>query len=77
MTAPNCPSCNVEMDEGFLIDRGHLNAPSQNEWAQGAVEHSWWQGIKLKGRERLKTMTYRCPKCGLLQSYAQTSREES
>ena len=58
------------MEQGFLIDRAHLNVPSRSEWSEGRPETSWWQGLKLKGRERLKTVTFRCPRCGLLQSYA-------
>ena len=58
------------MEQGFLIDRAHLNVPSRSEWSEGLPETSWWQGLKLKGRERMKTVTFRCPRCGLLQSYA-------
>ena len=73
MSVPTCPSCRVEMDEGFMIDRGHVNAPAQSEWVDGAPETSWWQGLKLRGKDRIKTLTYRCPRCGLLQSYARGS----
>ena len=73
MSAPDCPNCRVPMDDGFLIDRGHANAVSQSEWAEGAPEKSFWLGIRLKGRERIPATTYRCPKCGLLQSYARES----
>jgi hypothetical protein len=67
---PNCPGCRTPMDEGFMLDRGHGNAPSPAQWAEGAPERSWWQGLKLKGKDRIAVTTYRCPRCGLLQSYA-------
>jgi predicted RNA-binding Zn-ribbon protein involved in translation (DUF1610 family) len=70
MTSHNCPSCRVAMEEGFLLDKGDYNAPSQQEWAEGAPEPSFWTGLKLKGKEKLPVTTFRCPNCGLLQSYA-------
>jgi hypothetical protein len=70
MSAPDCPACRVPIDEGFIIDRGHGNAPAQSEWAAGIPERSFWTGLKLKGKVRIPTVTYRCPRCGLLQSYA-------
>jgi hypothetical protein len=70
VTAPNCLSCKVEMEEGFIPDLGHANAASQPKWTEGAPEKSFWTGLKLKDRERLPIATYRCPQCGLLQSYA-------
>ena len=58
------------MEPGFLIDKGHFELPSQQEWAEGAAERSYWSGLKLDNRERVPVVTYRCPRCGLLQSYA-------
>lgn len=59
------------MEEGFLLDRAHANMPSPQEWVGGPPEPSFWRGLKLQGKEKLRIATYRCPKCGLLQSYAQ------
>ena len=70
MSDPECPNCGVAMEDGFMIDRGHANAASQSQWAEGIPERSWWQGVRLKGKDRIPTITYRCPRCGLLQSYA-------
>ncbi len=58
------------MEEGFLLDRGHGNTLSQSEWVGGTPEKSFWGGIRVKGRNRIKAETYRCPRCGFLQSYA-------
>ena len=73
MSEPECPNCRVAMDEGFMIDRGHANSASQAEWAEGMPERTWWQGLRLKGKERIPAVTYRCPRCGLLQSYARAT----
>ena len=42
----------------------------QSVWVEGTPEPSLWAGIKTRGRRLLSTVTYRCPTCGLLQSYA-------
>jgi len=57
------------MEEGFLLDRGHGDSRKVGEWAEGQPERRWW-GLQLKGKERLPVVAYRCPRCGLLQSYA-------
>jgi hypothetical protein len=58
------------MEEGFMLDKGESNRPSVDEWVEGIPEPSFWLGVKLKGRQRLKAVTYRCTRCGLLQAYA-------
>lgn len=70
MTGHNCPSCRTDMEEGFLLDRTEANIPGQQEWVEGPPEPSFWMGLKLKGKDRLRVATYRCPRCGLLQSFA-------
>jgi len=57
------------MDEGFIIDETHGTMKSQ-KWAQGAPEYSFWFGLKLRGKNRLDVSTYRCGRCGYLESYA-------
>jgi len=57
------------MDEGFIIDETHGTMKSQM-WAQGAPEYSFWFGLKLSGKKRLDVSTYRCGRCGYLESYA-------
>jgi hypothetical protein len=31
---------------------------------------SYWTGTKIRGKEQLEIHTFRCPKCGFLESYA-------
>jgi len=57
------------MDEGFIIDETHGAVKSQ-KWVQGAPEYSFWFGLKLRGKKRLQVSTYRCGRCGCLESYA-------
>jgi hypothetical protein len=57
------------MEQGLIIDRTY-GANVQPEWAEGAPEYSIWTGLKLKDRERHSIITYRCERCGYLESYA-------
>ena len=56
------------MIKSFIIERGDHNAVTLPGWTEGMPEKKWY-GLLAKG-EKLPTMTYRCPRCGLLQSYA-------
>jgi hypothetical protein len=59
------------MDAGFLLDKSYSDSYfSSTEWAEGAPESSFWSGLKVKGRERYPVTTFRCDRCGYLESYA-------
>ena len=60
------------MESGFVIDRvGHdVTSAVAPEWAEGVPKRSFWRGLNLAGRERHAVVTYRCPACGYLESYA-------
>jgi hypothetical protein len=67
-----CPKCASPMETGFILDKGssdnlHLKTP---EWLEGNPERAFWTGLNTKGRSRLNIITYRCERCGLLESYA-------
>ena len=70
MATSTCPKCQRSMEEGFLLDKGHMDLASTAEWLEGVPEKSFWSGIKTKGRERLPVRTFRCTGCGYLESYA-------
>ena len=58
------------MSEGFLVDRGHANAKGLQEWVEGEPERSFWLGLRTRGREKYEVSTYRCDRCGFLESFA-------
>ena len=58
------------MEQGFVADKAAYSMPETQEWVEGAPERSFWSGLKMKDREVLPVMTYRCEKCGYLESYA-------
>jgi hypothetical protein len=58
------------MEPGLLLDKGHHSSLNVSEWLEGEPEKSFWTGLKTKGKERFAVRTFRCPKCGYLESYA-------
>jgi hypothetical protein len=59
------------MSEGFVVDRGDQNRPAQQKWVEGEPVRSFWLGLHTRGREKFTVTTWRCDKCGYLESYAQ------
>ncbi|MFN8965304.1 MAG: hypothetical protein ACK5Y5_09235, partial [Gemmatimonas sp.] len=60
-------------EPGFIVDHGHGNARQEQEWVESDVAKSFWVGIHSKGRATRHVRTYRCPRCGYLESYADDS----
>ena len=67
---PSCPACRKSMERGYQLDRGHHSSRRQAEWVEGAPEKSFWVGLKTKGRAVIPIVSYRCPSCGMLASFA-------
>ena len=65
-----CARCQGPMEPGFILDRGDANARLEQEWVEGELEKSFWVGVKTKGRERFGVRTFRCTRCGYVESYA-------
>lgn len=65
-----CPRCRGAMEAGFMIDRGDYSYPQRQNWVEGQPEKSFWHGFQTKGKEVLAVETWRCGKCGYLESYA-------
>jgi hypothetical protein len=57
------------MAEGFVLDKTHGGA-GVSSWVDGVPVSSAWTGVNLKGREQLLIATWRCGRCGFLESYA-------
>ncbi len=73
-TTPSCLRCRVAMEDGYLLDRAHHNSTNQAEWVDGVPELRQWLGmslgLKTANHTMLKVVAYRCPRCGMLESYA-------
>jgi hypothetical protein len=70
-----CPKCHGRMSEGFVLDHGDYNAKKLQEWIEGEPVKSFWHGYHTKDREAFVVKTFRCERCGFLESYAQTPAE--
>ncbi len=69
MAVNRCAKCGTQTEEGFILDRTH-GAVLGAEWVEGVPDRSVLGGIKgLKKRRRFRVMTFRCPKCGFVESY--------
>jgi hypothetical protein len=58
------------MTPGYLLEAGHHDARRVTQWVEGAPERSFWTGLRLGERQVLPVLTFRCPACGYLESYA-------
>ena len=75
MTSMQCPKCQTRMDEGFIKDEGYGHVlPSK--WVEGSPEKSFWLGTKTAGKKQVQVSTFRCTKCGYLESYARERASE-
>lgn len=52
-----------------MVDEGY-GTRTVAKWIAGEPERSIWTGLKLRGKERLNVATFRCRRCGYLESYA-------
>jgi predicted nucleic-acid-binding Zn-ribbon protein len=64
-----CPKCGGAMEEGFVVDEGY-GVASVSTWQGGPPKKSFWNGIQRDRQEQRQIMTYRCGKCGYLESFA-------
>ena len=57
------------MEPAYVIDEGYGTRTVAN-WVGGEPERSIWTGLKLRGKDKLPIVTYRCRRCGYLESYS-------
>jgi hypothetical protein len=57
------------MEPGYTIDIGY-GTKALPKWVAGQPQKSVWTGLKLGGKDQLEVTTYRCRRCGYLESYA-------
>ena len=69
-TAPHaCPKCNGRMEQGFILDNAYA-AHVVSQWVAGPPLKSFWSGTKIPSEGLVPVGTFRCAKCGYLESYA-------
>lgn len=69
MRSHSCPKCHSGMTEGYIVaEKG--NMPHVSGWSEGPPDKRWW-GLKRSGKP-IEIATWRCQRCGFLESYART-----
>jgi len=67
--AGECIRCHAQMESGWVPDNTHSGLQRQN-WSPGEPQPSFWTGLKVGKDQVIPATTFRCPKCGYLESYA-------
>lgn len=67
---PECPRCKAEMEAGFMPDWAHSSI-LRIGWCRGNPKQGWLSEVKARqAKDCLPITVFRCPKCGVLESYA-------
>jgi hypothetical protein len=62
-----CIRCRAQMEAGYVVDT--RAGSKQQNWSPGEPISSAWTGLKGKA-DSVPVTTFRCPKCGYLESFA-------
>ena len=66
-----CPKCDGQFEEGYAPDRAQYEKMGNFPvWVSGQPEKRFLGGLDLAGKTMLNITTFRCLKCGFLESYA-------
>ena len=57
------------MEQGFVIDEGY-GSRTVTRWHRGEPQKSIFGTLKVSKKDALNVATYRCTRCGYLESYA-------
>ena len=79
---PRCPDCQGMMEIGFLPELGDNHITGMTCWHPGAPEPRRFLGLKtgqirVDWKQVYPVTTFRCPRCGLLRSYAHPKPEDA
>ena len=66
----DCPKCGGGMVDGYVVDFGDSGARTIPSWREGEPRKSIWMGLKLGKTNPIEITTWRCSRCGYLESYA-------
>lgn len=64
-----CPKCGESMEQGFTAARSE-SAATVTHWIEGQPQYGFFGGTKVSGKRQFAVQTFRCAKCGYLESYA-------
>jgi hypothetical protein len=69
MSFLECPKCSAPMEEGYVVDFTH-GGYRGSTWISDPPEKSFWTGLRIQGHRQIPVRTFRCGRCGFLESYA-------
>ena len=70
MPATECPKCSGRMAEGFIADYQHADV-KPSAWVEGTPHGGLFRTAKFPKSAKHTVATYRCERCGYLESYAE------
>ncbi len=70
MRSHTCPKCAGAMAQGYLVDRDSSGGHQVGNWIEGAPDKRKWLGLIIGKAAKLEVQTWRCGRCGFLESYA-------
>ncbi|HEY5936226.1 MAG TPA: hypothetical protein VIU61_16360 [Kofleriaceae bacterium] len=65
-----CPKCQSAMAPGFIPDKFDKLHGKLSVWRAGEAKSSFWAGVTSPDETTIPIRTFRCVKCGYLESYA-------
>ena len=63
-----CPKCDSSMTLGAIVEKDQ-SMSTVTTWLEGPIVKGWF-GLKFRGKKPIEIQTYRCNRCGYLESYA-------
>ena len=68
MDSKTCPKCDTDIERGFSAD--YHEDIALHSWMRGTPKQNWFGNVKLSQKDMIPIATFRCTKCGFLESYA-------
>jgi hypothetical protein len=69
VNTPICPKCHGVMQQGFVPEY-RRNGIAIAVWVEGLAEEPSFWGSIISDKQQIPIITYRCMRCGYLESYA-------
>ncbi len=66
---PICSKCGGEMEEGFIPDY-RREGVAASQWVEGSPKKPFFWGSIVSNKDQIAITTFRCTRCGYLESYA-------
>ena len=57
------------METGFIVDEGY-GTRTVSRWFRGEPQTGFFGTLKVRRKDAIDVATYRCTRCGYLESYA-------